>query len=191
MELSMQYIPDTADYWDVKQAISDVMHSVSFVQGLFATFPEQQGLVNFDIDLPLDPNRGLRNQRRGSLYLPKAAIGYYFRERINDDLPVRIGNKRIKFIARSGPLSFKASQRIRILKKTRFLDPEFQKKRQSVSDELQNASIATKEVHIGFIYEEGLKKIFCTEFRKESFGRLWIGALIVQCLSGTSSRCTP
>jgi hypothetical protein len=179
MELSMRNIPDTADQWDVKLAICDVIHSNSFVQGLLTTCPEQQGLTNFDIYLPLDKNRGLRNLTRGSLYLPKILIGNYFLQRVTTDLPVCIGSQRVKFSVTQRRLSAAASETIHILEKTRFLDPGVQKKRETVSFQLRDGFIVIREVDIGVIYEEGPTKIFSTEFKKKTFGRLWIGALLI------------
>jgi hypothetical protein len=180
MEISMRNIPDTADYWDVKHAICGVIHSTSFIEGLLVAYPEQQGLANFDIHLPLDKNRGLRNLTRGSLMLPKIPLGNYFLSRVTKDLPVRIDNKKIGFSVPQAPPSPATLKKLRILEKTRFVDPDIQKKRETVSAKLRDGFITIREVDIGVIYQEGQTKIFSTEFKKKTFGRLWIGVLLLK-----------
>lgn len=170
----MRYIPDVADRWQIIRAIQEVMHCTSFIEGLLVEYPQQEGLVNFDIHLPLDEDRGLRNKTYGSLYLPKAPIGQYFLQRVTTDLPVRFQRQKIKFSIKPGRFNDYTSKKISILEKTRFVDPDIKEKRETVTSKLKDDFLAIREVHIGVTYQEGTQRVFSSEFKMTTFGSLWI-----------------
>lgn len=170
----MRNIPDVADKWQIIRAIQEVMHCTSFIEGLLVEYPKQDGLVNFDINLPLDPDRGLRNKTFGSLYLPKAPIGHYFLRRVTTDLAVRFQRQKIRFSIKPGRLNEFVSKKIQVLEKTRFVDPDMKEKRETVTTRLRDDFLAIREVHIGVKYQDGAQGIFSSEFKMITFGSLWI-----------------
>lgn len=174
MEISMRYIPETIDQWELLRAIRDVVHSITFIEGLLVAYPKQEGLVNFDIFLPLAPDRGMRNTTYGKLFLPKAEIGHYFLERVTTDLPIRLEKKKIRFSMALGRMDPRAVKRTEILAKTRFVDPDIKQKRETVATKLREDYIMIREVKIGVTYQDGQTKVFSSEFSLVTFGELLI-----------------
>lgn len=170
----MRYIPEIVDRWQLIKAICNVLHSTTFIEGLLVVYPKQEGLVNFDIYLPLAENRGMRNTTFGKLFIPKAEIGHYFLERVTKDLPIRLEKQKIRFSAAPGRLNSYAERTTRILEKTRFVDPDLKQKRETVSSKLRDDYITIREVKIGVTYQDGKTKVFSSEFSFVTFGELWI-----------------
>ena len=181
MEIQIRHIPDTADKWEVVKAISLVVHSQSFIQELRdAEIQLVKGnmpleCMNFDVELDMCENRGRRNKTTGTLLLCLPGIGVRFLRRVTTDLPARVQGKKIKFHMKSrGMATDKIRQKVRVLEKTRFIEPEKQEKRETISFHLQDGFTTVRALHLGFILKEGKTKIFSSEFKVQKYGRLWI-----------------
>ena len=143
MEIQIRHIPDTADKWEVVRAISSVVHNQSFIQEI----PDDVQLVNgnmpfecmnFDVQLDMCENRGLRNKTTGSLLLCHKKIGELFLRRVTTDLPARVQGKKIKFHAKTWEMTKDTKKRAGVLEKTRFIDPGMQEKRETISTHLRD-----------------------------------------------------
>lgn len=180
MELQIRHIPDTADKWEVVRAISTVVHSQSFVDAMRdrnvqlvkGNMPLE--CMNFDVDLDWCQNRGLRNKTTGTLFLCQPEIGSLFLERVTTDLPVRVQGKKLKFHRKTWEMSTETDRRVKVLEKTRFIDPGMQEKREKTSSHLRHGFTTVRALHLGFIIREGKAKIFSSEFKLQKYGQLWI-----------------
>ena len=180
MEIQIRYIPDTADKWEVVRAISSVVHSQSFIEAMRdkdiqlvkGNMPLES--MNFDVELDMCENRGLRNKTTGTLLLCQQQIGSLFLQRVTTDLPARVQGKKLKFHRKSWDMSMDTVKKVNILEKTRFIDPGMQEKREKISFHLRGGYTTVRALHLGFIIREGKTKIFSSEFKFEKYGRLWI-----------------
>lgn len=180
MEIQIRHIPDTADKWEVVRAISSVVHHPSFIQEM-----EEQGIqlvkgnmplqcMNFEVELDMCENRGVRNKTTGTLLLCLLDVGKLFLKRVSTDLPARVQGKKIKFHRRNWELSVEKTKKAGALEKTRFIDPAMQEKREKISSHLRDGFTTVRALHLGFILKEGKTKIFSSEFKVQKYGRLWI-----------------
>jgi len=180
MEIQIRYIPETADKWDVVRAISSVVHHPSFTKAM-----EEKNIqlikgkmplecMNFDVDLDMCENRGLRNKTTGTLLLCLWEIGDLFLERATTDLPARVDGKKLKFHRRGRIMHKDKAQKVAVLEKTRFMDPGIQEKRASISFHLRDGFTTVRALHLGFIFKEKKTKIFSSEFKVQKYGQLWI-----------------
>lgn len=180
MEVQIRHIPDTADKWEVVRAISLVVHCPTFIQAMRdkeiqlvkGNMPLE--CMNFHVDLDMCENRGVRNKTTGVLLLCQWEIGDLFLQRVSIDLPVRVQGKKLKFHRRNNDVSKKTSNKLAILEKTRFMDPEIEEKRETVSQHLRDGFTTLRALHLGFILNEGKTKIFSSEFKLQKHGQLWI-----------------
>jgi hypothetical protein len=185
MEIQIRHIPDTADKWEVVRAISSVVHDQSFIEGMRndgiqlvkGNMPLES--MNFNVDLDMDENRGLRNKTTGTLLLCHWRIGELFLDRVSTDLPVRVQGKKIKFHIKtrrraSDKLKEKTKQMADLLEKTRFIDPGMREKRETISEHLRDGFTTVRALHVGFILKEGKTKIFSSEYQVQKYGQLWI-----------------
>jgi hypothetical protein len=180
MEIQIRYIPDTADKWEVVRAISSVVHHQSFIEEI-----REAGIqlikgnmplecMNFDVDLDMCENRGLRNKTTGTLLLCLREIGDRFLRRVTTDLPARVQGKKIKFHRKSREMTAERVQKAKVLEKTRFMDPAMQEKRETISFRLRDGFTTVRALPIGFVFKEGMTKIFSSEFKFQKYGQLWI-----------------
>jgi hypothetical protein len=180
MEIQIRHIPDTADKWEVVRGISSVVHDASFIRGMYdegiklgkGNMPLE--CMNFDVDLDMCENRGLRNKTTGTLLLCNWDVGDLFLRRVTTDLPARVQGKKLKFHRKPWQMSMDTVKRVNVLEKTRFIDPEIQAKRYTISNHLRDGFTTVRALHIGFIVKEGNTKIFSSEFKIEGYGQLWI-----------------
>ena len=185
MEIQIRHIPDTADKWEVVRAISSVVHHQSFIEEMRndgiqlvkGNMPLES--MNFDVDLDMCENRGVRNKTTATLLLCHWRIGELFLNRVSTDLPARVQGKKIKFHMKSrGRVSGKDRERIKkmadLLEKTRFIDPAMQEKRDKISYHLRDGFTTVRALHVGFILKEGKTKIFSSEYKDQRYGQLWI-----------------
>ncbi|KAF9651464.1 RdRP-domain-containing protein, partial [Thelephora ganbajun] len=180
MDIQIRHIPDTADKWEVVRAISSVVHHQSFIEDLRkaeiqlinGNMPLE--CMNFDVELDMCENRGLRNKTTGNLLLCHRKIGDRFLQRTTTDLPVRVQGKKLKFHRKGGEMSTKKVDKARVLEKTRFIDPGIQEKRATVAFHLRDGFTTVRALHLGFILKEGNTKIFSSEFKLQKYGQLWI-----------------
>lgn len=180
MEVQIRYIPETADKWDVVRAISSVVHDPSFIEDM-----RKEGIqlikgnmplecMNFEVQLDMCENRGLRNKTTGTLLLCRWEIGDLFLKRSSNDLPVRVDGKKLKFYKKNRDMTPEKVKRVDVLEKTRFINPEMQEKREKTSFLLRDGFTTVRALHIGFVFKEGGTKVFSSEFKAQRFGHLWI-----------------
>lgn len=180
MEIQIRYIPETADKWEVIRAISSVVHHHSFIEAM-----RNEGIklvdgnmplecMNFDVDLDMCENRGLRNMTTGTLLLCNWTIGDMFLARVTTDLPARVQGKKLRFYRRNWEMTKKMAKKVEVLGKTRFIDPEMQEKRETTKFRLRDGFTTVRALHLGFILKEGQTKIFSSEFKVQKYGQLWI-----------------
>ena len=180
MEVQIRHIPDTADKWEVVRAISEVVHGPLFVTAMrdkdikLGKGNTPLECMNFDIELDMCENRGLRNKTTGTLVLCQWEIGNLFLERVSTDLPARVQGKKLKFHRKLREMSKDTVKKVNVLEKTRFMDPEVQEKRATISFHLRDGFTTVRALHIGFILKEGKTKIFSSEFKLQKYGQLWI-----------------
>lgn len=180
MEIQIRYIPETADKWEVVRAISSVVHHPSFtkymeeenVQLIKGKMPLE--CMNFDVDLDMCENRGLRNKTTGTLLLPLWKIGELFLEHATTDLPARVDGKKLKFYRRGRGMNKEKAHKVEVLEKTRFMDPGIQEKRETISFHLRDGFTTVRALHLGFVFKEKNTKIFSSEFTVKKYGQLWI-----------------
>jgi hypothetical protein len=181
MEIQIRHIPDTADRWEVIRAISAVVHNQSFIQEIRddAKVELVKGnmpleFMNFDVELDMCENRGLRNKTTGTLLLCHPEIGTRFLRRVSTDLPARVQGKKIKFHIKSRKLPMEKIRRAGVLEKTRFINPNMQERRETTTAQLRDGFTTVRALHLGFILKEGNTKIFSSEFKVQKYGQLWI-----------------
>ena len=180
MEIQIRHIPDTADKWEVVRAISSVVHNQSFIQDVEnARVQLVKGnmpleCMNFDVDLDMCENRGVRNKTTGTLLLCHPKIGELFLRRVTTDLPARVQGKKIKFHMKARGMTMEKSRRAGVLEKTRFIDPGMQEKRDTISTHLRDGFTTVRALHIGFILKEEKTTIFSSEFKVQKYGQLWV-----------------
>ena len=180
MEIQIRYIPDTADRWDVVRAISSVVHNPTFIEAMRSrdiqlikgNMPLE--CMNFEVQLDMCENRGLRNKTTGTLLLCNQEVGNLFLERVSTDLPARVQAQKLKFHRKGRRLPDKREKKAKVLEKTRFIDPDIQAKRETVSFHLRDGFTTVRALHIGFVFREGNIKIFSSEFKAQRYGQLWI-----------------
>jgi len=180
MEIQIRHIPETADKWEVVRAISSVVHHPSFTQGMRddniqlvkGNMPLE--CMNFDVDLDMCLNRGLRNRTTGTLLLCHWKIGDLFLERATTDLPARVQGKKLKFHRKNREMSKDQARKVDVLEKTRFIDPGMQEKRDTIKTHLRDGFTTVRALHLGFVFREGKTKIYSSEFKVQRYGRLWI-----------------
>jgi hypothetical protein len=180
MEVQIRHIPETADKWEVVRAISSVVHSQSFIddmrdkniQLVKGNMPLE--CMNFDVELDMCENRGLRNKTTGTLLLCQQEIGSLFLQRVTTDLPARVQGKKLKFHRKPRDMFSETVRRVGVLEKTRFIDPAMQEKRETTSYHLLCGYTTVRSLHLGFIIKEGNTKIFSSEFKFPRYGQLWI-----------------
>jgi len=180
MEIQIRHIPETADKWEVVRAISSVVHHPSFIKDM-----EEHGIqlvkgkmplecMNFDVELDMCENRGLRNKTTGTLLLCQWDVGDLFLHRATTDLPARVEEKKLKFHRRGRVMTKDKAKKVEVLEKTRFMDPATQEKRETISFHLRDGFTTVRALHIGFVYTEKKAKIFSSEFKVQKYGQLWI-----------------
>jgi len=180
MEIQIRYIPETADKWEVVRAISSVVHHPSFTkameEGNIQLVKGKMPLecMNFDVELDMCENRGLRNKTTGTLLLPLWEIGNLFLEHATTDLPARVDGKKLKFYRRGRGMYKEKVKKLEVLEKTRFMDPATQEKRESTSFQLRDGFTTVRALHLGFVFKEKGTKIFSSEFKLQMYGQLWI-----------------
>jgi len=180
MEIQIRHIPDTANQWEVVRAISSVVHDPSFIEDMRQKDIQLvQGnlplhCMNFDVQLDMDINRGLRNKTTGTLLLCQKEIGYLFLQRATTDLPARVEGKKLRFHRKNRDMTMDDIKTVAILEKTRFIDPGVQETREKVSNHLRDGFTTVRALHIGFILKEGKTKIFSSEYQVKKYGQLWI-----------------
>jgi hypothetical protein len=180
MEIHIRYIPDEADKWEVVRAISSVVHDPSFIKDMRdAEIELAKGnmpleSMNFDVDLDMDENRGLRNKTTGTLLLCRKEIGVMFLERATTDLPARVQGKKLKFHRKYNKMGQDKVRKAEVLEKTRFMDPGVQEKRETTSFHLRDGFTTIRALHLGFVFREGNTKVFSSEFKLQKYGQLWI-----------------
>ena len=180
MELQIRYIPEIADKWEVVRAISSVVHSDSFIEAMRekniqlvkGNMPLE--CMNFDVELDMDINRGLRNKTTGTLLLCQQEIASLFLQRVTTDQPVRVQGKKLKFHRKAWDMATETVKRVSILEKTRFIDPGMQEKRATIAFHLEHGYTTVRALHLGFIIKEGSTKIFSSEFKLQKYGQLRI-----------------
>jgi len=201
MEIQIRHIPETADKWDVVRAISSVVHHPSFtkameekqIQLINGKMPLE--CMNFDVELDMCENRGLRNKTTGTLLLCLWEVGDLFLERATTDLPARMDGKKLKFHRRGRGMHKDKVQKVKVLEKTRFMDPGIQEKRESISFHLRDGFTTVRALHLGFIYKDKKTKIFSSEFQVQKYGQLWIDyeqklfRILVRVLPPSPSAC--
>lgn len=180
MEIQIRHIPETADRWQVIRAISSVVHHPSFTKAM-----EEKGIqlikgkmplesMNFDVELDMCENRGLRNKTTGTLLLCLWEIGDLFLEHATTDMPARVEGKKLKFHRRGRVMHKDKVHKVEVLEKTRFMDPDIQEKRATTSFHLRDGFTTVRALHLGFIFKEKKTKIFSSEFKVQKYGQLWI-----------------
>ena len=180
MEIQIRYIPDTADKWEVIRAISSVVHHQSFIENMrkediqLVKGNMPLDCMNFDVELDMCENRGVRNKTTGTLLLCTKKIGNLFLERATTDLPARVQGKKLKFHRKNWDLTKDKTIRATVLEKTRFIDPAMQEKRETTSFYLRDRFTTVRALHLGFILKEGKTKIFSSELKIQKYGQLWI-----------------
>lgn len=180
MEIQIRYIPDEADKWEVVRAISSVVHDPSFIKDMRdADIELAKGnmpleSMNFDVDLDMDENRGLRNKTTGTLLLCRKEIGFMFLQRATTDLPARVQGKKLKFHRKGYKMGQDKVRKAEVLEKTRFMDPGVQEKRETTSFHLRDGFTTIRALHLGFVFREGDTKVFSSEFKLQKYGQLWI-----------------
>lgn len=180
MEIQIRHIPDTADKWEVVRAISSVVHSPTFIKAMRdkeielvkGNMPLE--CMNFHVDLDMCENRGLRNKTTGVLLLCKWEIGDLFLQHVSIDLPARVQGKKLKFHRKYNNMSKDTVNKVSVLEKTRFMDPEIEEKRETISSHLRDGFTTLRALHLGSILREGKTKIFSSEFKLQKHGHLWI-----------------
>ena len=203
MEIQIRYIPEIADKWEVVRAISSVVHSQSFIDAMRdqniqlvkGNMPLE--CMNFDVELDMDKNRGLRNKTTGTLLLCQQEIASLFLQRVTTDLPVRVQGKKLKFHRKGRDMLTETVKRVGILEKTRFIDPGMQEKRDTIAFHLEHGYTTVRALHIGFIMKEGNTKIFSSEFKYQKYGQLRIDydkklfRIVVRVPRSSSLACIP
>jgi len=180
MEIQIRHIPETADKWEVVRAISSVVHDPSFTKDMYdAGIQLVKGkmpleCMNFDIDLDMCENRGLRNKTTGTLLLCHWEIGQLFLKRATTDLFARVDGQKLKFYWKKQYMTKDKQKKVGILEKTRFMDPGIQEKRESISFHLRDGFTTVRALHLGFVFKEKNTKIFSSEFKVQKYGQLWI-----------------
>ena len=130
--------------------------------------------MNFDVELDMCENRGLRNKTTGILLLCHPKVGGIFLHRVTTDLPARVQGKKLKFHRKGRDLNPERTRRVGVLEKTRFMDPATQEKRATISFHLRDGFTTVRALHLGFVFKEGGAKVFSSEFKLQKYGQLWI-----------------
>ncbi|KAF9526951.1 RNA dependent RNA polymerase-domain-containing protein [Crepidotus variabilis] len=159
LEISIKYVPQMANEWEVTRKIAAVLHSPDFA-------PVIEGrLINFRVKLHPSDAGGVRNNGTGSLVIPKEPIGQKFLKYVRAD-PIKIDGKNLKFFASGKPSTALATT----LAKTPYVDPDLEEERSEKIRALEG-EIRVDRVQFGTFYRETYNgsraRCFSVEWQRE------------------------
>ncbi|KAJ7217191.1 RNA dependent RNA polymerase-domain-containing protein [Mycena pura] len=154
----INYLPTTADSFDVKVAIAGVLHSddfrtfakeaASLMNDIGSDPSSTRLLLNFEVELNQSTIGITRNNGTGTLSLPSGEVRTKFLDWVKQN-PIRIAGKRVKLYRGPGIWEQQAT----ILSRTLYIDPAIEREHQQKLEELHEA-LRVDVVQFGYYYRE-------------------------------------
>jgi RNA-dependent RNA polymerase len=143
LKLRLEYIPKTADHWDVVRAVAKILHSEDFPVKL-----DDDRLLNFKITLDESESGGFQHEGTGYLILGEESVGrkalQFFR-----DHPLKIKGQKIRVYPKAKAFHNEALQ----LQRTPYTDPDIEQQHEEIDRELRD-ELRVDVVQFGALYTD-------------------------------------
>ena len=116
MNIGFKFAPNECTEWDLTRAIAEILHS-----GSFAPKTKDERLINFKVELNLNPAGGVRSNGTGTLTVSSEKLANKLLDHLHND-PLKIKNKKLKFFREGIPSQGLALR----LAKTPYVNPDLE-----------------------------------------------------------------
>lgn len=158
IEITIRYVPRTANEWMVTREIAKVLHSDNFGPIV------KDRVINFRVQLEPSDMGGIRNTGNGTLCIPDEVIGQKFLRFVREE-PIKMENNKLRFYP-SGKLSNAMAE---TLAKTPYVNPDIEEERSNKLRDLEG-EFRVDRVQFGVFYRDkypSATRSFSVEWQKE------------------------
>ena len=162
MEISLEYLNKTSDYYDVKETIAKLLHSPEFSP------PGKGRRLNFEVHLNLSEVSGLSNNGTGSLFVPNKQVGVKLLQKTKKKAVKVLPNHR-RIVFTEAKLQPNRKSIIDEIRKVPYQDPSIDKFREETVQELKR-ELRLDKVQFGYWLRRPLEQnrgIFAVEWPRE------------------------
>ena len=119
MNIGFKFAPTECSKWDLTRSFANILHSEDF-----APRAEDERLLNFQVQLNLNPAGGVRSDGTGTLTIPSEKLGNKFLDYVYNT-PLKIDKRKLKFFRKEDPEKWLALT----LEKTPYVSPDLEEER--------------------------------------------------------------